>query len=167
MNTPRSLVLALAALVLQACATPYTPNPNRPFEPIPEFTSSQTVELVNAQTSTEEHDIGASILANYHAWTDVAIEIARRELETRGASFAPDAPRRLELSIIDVDYEVGWIKIRTTIRMEARTGDGYVGTYTGVNSSAMAAIPKRQIDGAMMRVVVELLKDPAIVAYLR
>ena len=53
-----------------------------------------------------------------------------------------------------------------TITMTAATGNGHSATYTGVNSSAMAANTKRQIDGALMRVVVQLLSDPLIVEYL-
>ena len=49
---------------------------------------------------------------------------------------------------------------------EVETGGGYRSTYTGRNGSAMMANAERQIDGAMMRVVVEMLKDPAIVRYL-
>lgn len=155
----------LSVSFLGACASPYTPNPDRPFEPIPEFTSSASLSIVNAQGDEEEHDIG-HVLANYRKWTDVAIQIAERELVQRGMSMDPGAARTLRLAVTSASHRTGFVMIRTDIEMEAETGDGYKAKYTGANSSAMVANVPRQIDGAMMRVVVEMLKDPRIVSYL-
>jgi hypothetical protein len=149
-----------------ACASPYTPSPDRPFEAITEFRSSAHVALVNAQPDDEPHKTNR-ILANYKEWTDVAIQIAERELVERGVTIDPAATRVLRLAITDAETTVGFVKIRTEIRMDVETGAGQRSTYTGINSSAMAANIPRQIDGAMMRVVVEMLKDPRIVDYLK
>lgn len=159
---------ALASLLgcLGACATAYTPSPDRPFEPIAqEFTSSQRVTLRNVQTKTEPETSGPWKI-DYHAWTDVAIQIAKRELEKRGVQIVPDAQKTIDLAVQFATTETGWVKITSTITMTAATGNGHSATYTGVNSSAMAANTKRQIDGALMRVVVQLLSDPLIVEYL-
>ncbi len=156
-----------AVLTFGSCATPYTPRPDRPFEPLTtEFTSGARIALINGQESTAEQNIGGSFIADYHAWTDVAIQIAARELELRGLTIEPSADRTLSLAVTEARYRTGWVKISTEIDMEVVTGDGYSAKYTSRNSSVMAAVPKRQIDGAMMRVVVELLKDPEIVRYL-
>ncbi len=151
---------------LASCTTPYIPGPDRPFEPITEFTASGTVALINAQPETEEQKFGGGMSANYNAWTDVAIEITARELSARGLSIESDAERSLQLSVKEARYRTGWVKISTEIDMDVVTGDGYRASYTSRNSSAMMAVPKRQVDGAMMRVVVELLNDPKIVEYL-
>jgi hypothetical protein len=161
----RNLLAVLFTLSLGACATSYTPDPGRPFEPIPEFTSTDRVHLRNAEPSTEEIDTGRW-LVNRHAWTDVAIQIAARELTARGMTIAEDATKAIDLAIVTGTTESGWVKVTSEVVMKVKTGDGYEATYTGVNSSAMMAAPERQIDGAMMRVVVEMLKDPKIVAYL-
>lgn len=157
----------LFLLALVGCKSPYTPSPDRPFEPIPEFTSQASLSLANVQADESQHKIGGPFLANYKEWTDVAIQIADRELAARGMQIGPGGSRNLELSVTKARYRVGWVKITTDIELSVKAGNGYTATYTGVNSSVLAAAPKRQIDGAMMRVVVEMLKDPELVAYLR
>ncbi|HEX5054513.1 MAG TPA: hypothetical protein VFZ65_22225 [Planctomycetota bacterium] len=162
----RTLPVLAISMLLGACgATRYTPNADRPFEPIPEFTSTNQVTLRNAEPSTEEVDTG-HWLVDRNAWTKVAIEIAARELKQRGMTVVDGAPKVLDMAIVTCTTESGWVKITTQVVMRVKTGDGYEATYTGVNSSAMAANVRRQVDGAMMRVVVEMLKDPKIVAWL-
>jgi len=162
---PRFLAVSFC-LFLGACgAVSRTPSPDRPFEAIPEFKSTHQVTLTNAQPSTEEV-AGGHWLVNRNAWTDVAIAITQRELTARGMTVAAGAPKVLKLSIDSAKTETGWVMISSEIVMNVETGGGYRATYTGKNSAAMAASPERQIDGAMMRVVVEMLKDPAIVKYL-
>ena len=60
----------------------------------------------------------------------------------------------------------GFWTISTTIDMHVVAGNGYEADYQGVNSSVMIKSPGHQTDGAMMRVVKELLLDPEIVRYL-
>ncbi len=161
----KSLVVA-SALSLAACATAYTPSPDRPFEAIAqEFTSNQQVTLRNAQPKTEPETSGPWSI-DYHAWTDVAIQIAERELTKRGMTIVPNAKKTIDLAVQFATTETGWVKITSTVTMTATTGGGHTATYTGVNSAAMAANTKRQIDGAMMRVVVQMLSDPLVVEYL-
>lgn len=162
----RILALLWFPFLLAACATSYTPSPDRPFEPIAaEFRSHNSVALVNAQPQTEEVVSGPWRI-DYHAWTDVAIAITRRELEARGMTVQDSAPLRLELRVDHATTETGWVKITSQVQMHVATGGGHAADFTGTNSAAMAANTKRQIDGAMMRVVVAMLGDPAIVAYL-
>ena len=92
-----------------------------------------------------------------------AIETAAAK---RGLSIEPNAERSLQLWITEARYRTGWVKISTEIDMYVITGDGYSANYTSRNSSTMMAVPKRQVDGAMMRLVVMMLKDPEIVRYL-
>lgn len=162
----KKLALVALLLCLGACATAYTPSPDREFEAIAqEFTSSHRVTLRNAQPKSEPETSGPWKI-DYRAWTDVAIQITERELTKRGMKVVPDADKTLDLAVQFATTESGWVKITSTITMTAKTGSGYSSTYTGVNSSAMAANTKRQIDGALMRVVVQLLSDPRIVEYL-
>jgi len=163
----RSFLAASLALFLGACgAVSYTPKPDRPFESIPaEFKSGNRVTLKNAQPATEEVS-GGHWLVNRHAWTDVAITITQRELTARGMTIADGAPKVLNLCIESANSASGFVKISSEILMHVETGAGYKATFTGKNSSAMAANLERQIDGAMMRVVVAMLSDPAIVKYL-
>lgn len=163
-------VLLLLTLLLGACAspTPYTPDPGRPFEAIAaEFHSTNTVVLENAQPATGPVESKCEHwLIDYSAWTDVAITITQRELTARGMTVGASSARRLKLSVESASTDVGWWTIASEIVMRVETGDGYTATFKGLNSSAFAANPERQIDGAMMRVVVAMLSDPRIVAYL-
>ncbi|HEX6811381.1 MAG TPA: hypothetical protein VF384_07150 [Planctomycetota bacterium] len=163
----KSLLAAGLALLLGACgAVSYTPKPDRPFEPLPsEFKSSHRVTLENAQPAAEEVE-GGHWLVNRHAWTDVAIAITQRELTARGMTVATGAPKALKLCLESAKTESGFVKISSEVVMRVETGDGYKATFTGLNSSAMMANVERQIDGAMMRVVVAMLSDPKIVKYL-
>jgi hypothetical protein len=152
------LFLPVAALVtilmLGACAspTPYTPDPARPFEKIAaEFHATGAVALVKAPATAAAPSQSGRWLIDYQAWTGVAITICERELTARGMTSDPGAQRQLKLSIEAADTVAG---------------DGYTAVFTGRNSSAMMAAPERQIDGAMMRVVVAMLSDARIVAYL-
>jgi len=153
--------------VLMSCASPYTPNADTAFDPIIEFQSAYTVSIVNAQESVEPLHIGGKMIANLSEWTDVAIQITERELAARDMVIDAAASRSLSLALTEVNYRVGWVKISTQMILEAETGDGYKGTYTGLNSSVMMAVPKRQVDGALMRVVVDMLNDQKIIDYLK
>lgn len=160
-------LFAVVLLFAAACSSsPYTPKSDRPFEPIPEFTTAQTIELENAQPSVEQVEIGGRMLANYREWTGVAIEIAARELSARGAKVAAGSQRKLKLAVTRAQYDVGFVTIATEIDLQVETANGHRATYTGKNSSAMMANQSRQVDGAMMRAVVEMLKDPKVVSYL-
>jgi len=152
MNTIPAL-LSVVLLFAAACSSPpYTPKGDLPFEPIPEFKTKHTIELENAQPSVAQVEIGDGWRANYNAWTGVAIEIAARELDKRGAKIGPGSERRLRLTVTRAHCEAGAAEI--DLRVE--TGDGHHATYTGKNTPADK---DRQLDGAIMRAVVQVLKD--------
>ena len=135
------------------------------MEPIIEFTSQHSLSIVNDQASTEEISVNGMIV-NLKAWTDVAIQIAQRELKARGVRFDTGARRSLRLSVMEVRRSTEWVWIESQIDMQVETGGGYSAKYTGKNSSAMVANVQRQADGAMMRVVVEMWRDSKIISYL-
>lgn len=163
-----SAIVLLATLA--ACARHFVPDPDVPFETIPAFTSSNGVLLQNAQSSAEPYPLVLSSRGRYYAnrkeWTDVAIQIAARELTHRGMSLDDKSSRTLKLSIESVVTETGTAMIETRIEMKMETGSGYSATYVGRNSSALVSMYERQVSGALMRVVAEMLKDPQVVAYL-
>lgn len=156
--------------MLSGCAHDdfYIPDASRPFEPIAEFSSTHSVTLQNAQLSTEQVNVNDDVhlYANLNAWTGVAIAIASRELKQRGLSIVGRAPKSITMSIESAKMDIGWTTIETQIVMNVTTSDGYSATYVGKNSSGMAAVVHRQIDGAVMRVVHEMLMDPHIVNFL-
>jgi hypothetical protein len=166
MRAIKPLAFVLILPLLGGCVHEMKPDASRTFEPITEFSSTNSVDLINGQPSTEKVRFFRSMEGNFHAWTDVAIEIASRELKKRGMTIANGVPRSITLSIESSNYDVGMVELKSQINMRVKTSDGYSAVYIGENSSYMAAIPGRLIDGAMMRVVHEMLMDPKIVAFL-
>lgn len=167
----RGLALILVAIVSSGCVSVkyYTPAPDtHQLDEISEFTGSATVTLINNQPNEEEqlYHKQSKYHANYRAWTDVAMQIVQRELETRGFTVQDDGDKTLSMSIIHVLTETGWTQIQTQVTMKAETGSGYNSDFIGRNHSVMAANLKRQADGAVMRAVAAMLSDPAIAAYL-
>lgn len=156
--------------LLSGCAhrDDYTPDPSRPFEPIVEFSSTNSVSLQNGQQSKEQVVVynAGSVYGNLNAWTDVAIAITSRELKQRGLTIVGGAKKSITMSIQSANMDRGWTVVETQIVMQVRTSDGYTATYIGKNGSGAVAVAHRQIDGAVMRVVHEMLKDPRIVAFL-
>jgi hypothetical protein len=160
-----------AALLLAACTHRYTPEATRPFEPIPEFTADGAVALINGQASREPYEFFSpgfhSYIGDLHAWTEVVIEIAARELALRGVTRDAAAPKTLELAVISAETEQGWVKIGSVLELRVLAGNGYTNTYQVANNSTMVAILQRQLDGLVMRAAMALLSDPQIQAYLQ
>jgi len=155
---------------LAACARHFVPDPDIPFDPIPAFSTSNSVLLQNVQGSVEPYPLVLSSRGRYYAnrreWTDVAIHIAARELTRRGMELNDKSSRTLKLSIESVVTETGTAKVETRIEMKMETGSGYSATYVGRNNSVLVSVYERQVSGALMRAVAEMLKDPQVVAYL-
>ena len=64
----------VCALILGSCTFKYTPRPDRPMEPIIEFTSQLSLSIVNDQASTEEISVNGMIV-NLKAWTKLAFQL--------------------------------------------------------------------------------------------
>jgi hypothetical protein len=166
----RLLFIVANLIMLGGCAYHYTPSASRRFEPITEFSSHNSVALLNGQPSTQEVRIGSAgfypVYANYNAWTNTAIEIASRELGSRGLTIVPAAARTITLSVENASYTTGMVELKCEITMKATTSDGYSTVYVGENASIMAGYAPHIMDGAMMRVVHEMLNHPRVVAFL-
>ena len=173
----RLVLLVAIGIAASGCVRSfhYTPKPDRNFESILEFSSSNAVTLKNVQPSTTEtiyaeHNT-AIFYANLNAWTDVAIEITRRELEKRGMNVVATpgqatSQKVLKLSVDDADKIVTFATLESTIKLQVETGDGYSAVYVGRNKYGVICSHYNQVDGAMMRSVVLMLRDPRIVAYI-
>lgn len=162
------LVLFLSVMA-SGCVAAYQPRPDTfNLEPITEFTSPVTISILNTQTDTVDHvhltNIATSFSGNKKSWTDTAVEITKRELTARGATVLDGEQRKLELSIVAIEGEAGFSLLRYITRLKVKTGSGYENTYIGNNSSP--ATVYRAADGAVMRAVAAMLKDPVIVKYI-
>ena len=172
MKLARTVCALFLFALVSACGTvSYTPSPDtNKFEPIPEFRSENAIRLYNDQPSRAEVVVydtpGIDMVGNLHEWTDVAIVIATRELTRRGFTISEDAPRSLGIKVASSETIAGFTTIDTTLEIHTRLDDGKKARHIGLNTAVLATIIRRHIDGALMRGVASMLRDPEIVAYL-
>jgi len=162
----QGLILIIA---VSGCAHTFEPRPETyDIDAITEFIAPVNISVLNVQTDSTDHvqlsNMGHTFSGNLKSWTTAAVEIAKRELIERQATISEDAQRRLELSIISIDGETGFTVFRYVTKLKVRAGSGYENIYTGSNRSG--AIVYRAADGAVMRAVTEMFKDPEIVKYI-
>jgi hypothetical protein len=166
MKIAKLFLIGVSLLCFSGCSFfHYKPSDSHPFEEIQEFSSKNSVTLINGQ-STEKGRFFGLRYANFNAWTDVAISIAERELTKRGLSVVKDAPKTLIMSIESANSGTGPITITSQIVMLVKTSDGYSATYTGEDRSVIIGLPHRQMSTALMRVVANMLNDPQIISFL-
>jgi hypothetical protein len=160
------MTVFLLALV-GGCQYTYRPTVRSDFESdtVPKFSSNNDISLQNAQISPEDYVFG-QIVTNRQECTNVVVATAKRELSNRGLRVVENSARVMKLSIVSFKQAGGGFEIAKQAELEVQTGDGYSAKYTGSSSSYGASVIQRQMDYALSECVVEMLKDPKIVAYL-
>ena len=165
----RTFILITTLMMFGGCSHYYVPDASTfKLDAIKEFSSSNSISILNAQTSTKNvllaTNMGHRFYGNLQSWTETAITITQRELINRGMKIEKDVPKILNLSIESAEGTFGAWVLRFEITLKVETGDGYVQTYLGDNRSPATLF--RAADGAVMRAVAEMLKDEHIIAYL-
>jgi hypothetical protein len=149
------------------CATYYQPSAELQIINTAEFSSTNSLTLINGQPSTEQVLFYSRGYANLNAWTDVACAIIQRELTSHDLKVVKGASKTITLSIKSAKTEVGMHVARSHISMSAKTSDGYSATYVGRDMSAGGyANPSGQMDTALVRAIGELLNDPQMIKFL-
>ena len=165
----RNFLFFISVLFLfSGCTHHHVPSADTyDFDAIPEFTSQDTVTLINTQESTDDvlfaTNMGHKWYGNLQQWTDVAIEIAAREMASRGMTVTDGAPKKLEMSIISVDTTTGGWGFSSHVTMKVVTGDGYTRT---IISDGPSPLLNRAADAGIMRAVAAMFKDEKIMEYL-
>lgn len=166
-----SLIFAVLAITLisASCVHHYTPRSSTyDLDAIDEFTSPDAIAIINGQPSDEDFLVVEAGIHEHFGklseWTEAAVEVTERELAERGMQVTDAAQKRLTLTITTASSEFGMWVIRTVTYLKVETGNGYTQVYTGDNRSPSDLM--RSIDGAIMRSVAEMLRDPEIVDYL-
>ena len=169
-----SILVAVVSIAATGCASrhAYVPSMNRQFEPIPEFSSTNTVVILNAQASTAEVEYGKQNyklwVANLRDWTDAAVAMTERELKKRGLQVSKTSERKISLSVITVRrVNIGMTSTETQTLMRVETGAGYKAEYTGKAATYFLSDQERQTDYSFMNAVEQLLSDQEIVSYLK
>jgi hypothetical protein len=97
-------------------------------------------------------------------WTQAAIELARREIETRGGDPNGDGENELILEVSDLELQQGDWTLRGIAYLRVEYGRGRVKTFSAnVGSSRGGAVA---LEGALSVAVARMLSDPEIQQYL-
>lgn len=171
-NLVRYSTLLFVIFALVGCTTTvhYKPKASTfKIDSISEFLSNKSVSLNNNQSSTLDVLVLTNgrlyVYGNLNEWTNSAIDITQRELVKRNMAIDEGATKMLKLSIETAKGTPGTWVIRCETRLRVETGEGYVNTYIGDNRSP--ATIYRAADGAVMRAVANMLRDPKIIDYLK
>ena len=118
--------------------------------------SAGNQELAYANLVTIEGDLWQ--------WTQAAIELARREIETRGGNTNGDGENELILEVSELELRQGDWTLRAIAYLRVEYGRGLVKTFSAdVGSSRGGAIA---LEGALRVAVARMLSDPEIQKFL-
>ena len=167
MNKSIFFIIGLSILPLTGCMSVFQPRIDTfQMDYFPEFNATGKISVINNQNDTKNflHVKGLpSFGGNRKAWTDSAVKMIRRELSKRQATFS-DSEKKLEVAVLCIKGDSSFSAIRYIVTIEVKTGNNYRAIYTGDNSSP--ATVWRAADGALMRAVTAIFRDPRIIAYL-
>ena len=150
----------------------YTPKASTfKMRPINEFYTQNTILITNNSLLKEDIEAGSSLgnpfIINLPKWTNVAIEITKRELKKRGSNIGNKSSlKELKLSIESVEITSYPFIARTILNLSIEASNGYIKTYK-VNNSSPTALFERSSDGAIMIAVNKMLNDPKIISFIK
>ncbi len=145
----------------------YTARMRDPEGSIPEFRANGEVTIVNAQPSFRWPLIFPNRIAAKKEYVDfqqlleVATDALGQHIRDAGAAIAADGGEKT-ITLEITDYANIAI-IQTYINFTVRTGDGYV---QGLQASGKHWNYRRSADDAVADIAVQVLNDPAVIAYL-
>src|SRR5207302_6716603 len=130
----------------------------------PDFRANDSVRLVNGQPATADYTFlrrrGHSHQVDLNACTDVAIQIAARQLPKHGVHVDSNAPKTLTLSISDFRIKVGFTRMDSKATLEVQTSSGYAETYHGSDRAYMGGNVQNQLNADLMHAVAQMMSDP-------
>jgi hypothetical protein len=164
-------ILLVSVVLFSACSTTYAPSTGA-ADPklLPNMKAGTHVALVNAQPSTEkvlvgDAGMGRKVYANLHEWTENAITGIRKSLQKKGVVVDPAAGKSLKVAVTKAQFEEaggGWA-FRATIAFTIETSDGAVSKLYAQDNSWKFL---NACDGAMDKLPLAALTDPAVVKFL-
>jgi hypothetical protein len=109
--------------------------------------------------------VGSDVSIDYTQFTRTAVDRLHQELTRLGVPTAPDASRRLEISLMYVDLLIQSAGTQTACIIDFRVtlGDG---TVRGLQARAKSSDYEEACDAAQTDVTVVTLNDPVVQRYL-
>lgn len=168
----RHILIAAAAFASGGCASPNASDGDRfELEPavVSGLRSAEPVALRNGYAYASAHVVNQYVTLDEREFTDSAIAMLSRALETQGIRVAPDAKKSVTLRV-DMDRHVLRMphvfapQYYATITLEATLGDG-----AKLEENAQDMSPGgwgRATDAASLLALKYLVKNDKFVAYL-
>lgn len=132
----------------------------------PAFHICPQATLVNVQDDGRRIFIGAYThkwWGNLNKWTESAVGVLRKELESRKVEIVEKAPKVIRLSITHANLAWRFWAVECTIKLEAHTGDGYT---VHVDSLGKSVDLYDACDASVTRAIAQLLDNDHIRSYL-
>jgi hypothetical protein len=157
------LASACSPLMIQSDPAAFPVNP----EEVPKYSSQPSISVGNAYEKPEIvtiSTVGRGLEADLQQYTQTTVDILSGELDKQSIKVRQNGDKDVALRVHDVIYEQGFWVLHTTLKLEAKLGNGETIVTEGDNRSPANAW--RSVNGALQRAVVELMKNPAFVDYI-
>ena len=161
--------LAMLAVICTGCAYTehYVPTDlSVPPGSISSLAPAGPVMIVNAQESSEEVVTRARLInlpVNYRLYTESAIQLLKRELESNGVIVSESASKVMNIAILHVGLTKSVVDFWCVIDASLQLGDGPMQGFT----SRGAGPVRKAIDSAMAGLVVQILNDRKVRSFLK
>ncbi len=164
----KNIVILLLLLSFTGCNYSYNVTPNSStynIGTIVEFSTNNQVNLINVQKSTQIV-LGTSPVetmnANLHEWTDVSIQILKKEFLKRGIISGDKSAKTIYISVEKAKMDLGMLYNSCEIFIKV-TIDDYSQVYYG-RSNAISYLDASS--SAMTEAVTNILRDNTVIKYL-
>ena len=168
------VIFVILLILLPSCSgkyyvvpTPQKVNANR----VPDIELNNKINIINAQKSKKNIDVGVINLTTYEAnlneWTEKAKTLLQSELQKRGAVISDNGLKVLSISVSSalIEARSSGSGTRCILAMHVGTGDGYSTDISVVNNAGIGI--NRPAGGAITLAITELLNDQTILNYLK
>ena len=160
-------ILAVLVLFLNGCSVTIGTNPDAypfPSEEVFDVSPGISVSVTNFYTAPEQVELASNVYCDLAHFTETAITMVRRELSNKGLLMSSTGEKSIILRMAHPSWVRGAWTMKGRVTLEAELGDGEKLSIDGESQTGGNAM--RAFNGAILRAVTGLLKDPSLAAYL-
>jgi len=158
--------------VLTGCSKTILVNPElqyvNPPDRITNGSLKSKIDLINNQQSNKAKYFSDFTIhkleGNMHEWTDQVVQLAKHELEQRGALVTENAVKKMYFSFEGTELELGSFVYICKGTLKVKTSSGYESKYSVSNRTPGTV--NRACGGAITLSVIDLLNDKNIQLFL-
>lgn len=161
--------LAMLAVFCTGCSYTehYVPTDlSVPPGSIRSLAAAEPVMIANAVESSEEIVTRARLInlpVNYRLYTESAIQLLKRELESNGVVVSGSATKVMNVAILNVGLTKSLVDFWCVIDASLQLGDGSMQGFTSRGTGPV----RKAIDSAMVGLVVQILNDRNVRSFLK